>query len=80
MLWIPNDTPVNVTGTVAQKDNAQGCYAMESNIYFNTPFLSVPAFLFLPISLPHVDTNVEHAPHTKTYTQERLQLNSESSL
>lgn len=57
MLWIPNDTSVNVTGTVAQRGNAQGCYTMESSIYFNTafPFLvSAPLSLFtVPISLSY---------------------------
>lgn len=81
MLWIPNDTPVNVTGTVAQRGNAQGCYTMESSIYFNTPFpflVSAPLSLFtVPSSLSYSQNN---ALHSHTQMLERCKPNFESSL
>lgn len=64
MLWIPNDIPVNVAGTVAQRGNARGLYTTEST----STLIS-----FLPLSLHTYfsflsDAHVEHAPHTNTYT------------
>lgn len=51
-----------------REENAQGCYATESNIYFNTPFLplfpSLPFCLSPPIfSLSH--RHIEHCPPHK---------------